>query len=85
MGVDAGPGRNHDAGGFEAGDGALSGSWWAEADADEVAGVDREGADFDLDLSGPWCRRSRDLSDFRDVGVAGRGVGDGPCHCWSHP
>jgi hypothetical protein len=39
--------------------------WWAEADADEVSGMDREGADFDLDLSEPWRGRVGDFGGFK--------------------
>jgi len=85
-GVDGGSSHNHDAGGLKAGDRALSGMWWAEPDADEVSGMDRKGADVDLDLPGPWQRRIRDFGDFQDAGgVAGGSVGDGTCHRWSHP
>lgn len=43
--------------------------------------MDREGADFDLDLPGPWRRRFGDFGGFQDVGrLAGAGEGDGAYH-----
>jgi hypothetical protein len=57
-----------------------------EADADEVSRMDREGVDFDLNLSGPWRWGFGDFGNFQHVrGVTGGGVGDSPYHRWSHP
>ncbi|HTQ19782.1 MAG TPA: hypothetical protein VML93_21205 [Mycobacterium sp.] len=79
--VDAGSARNHDAGGLKAGHRLASGICGADTDADEVSGMDREGADFDLDLPGPWRRRFGDFGGFQDVGrLAGAGEGDGAYH-----